>query len=217
MFTRYSKRFFWLVMIFAFAGAVPASRDCLAAVISRDFDLPIPSPDDPYSGSGRGWMADANLDVTEHISITDLDIAVSLTHESFYDLEISLKSPTGTTIILNPSLNSAFLISDSDGYPLNIGGSNRFWFDDEAAVGIKSATSPFDRAFKPVDALSAFDGKDAFGRWQVQIQDIGDTHTGQLERVELIIASPEPSSACLLVLLAIMAIAIKPHKAARSS
>jgi subtilisin-like proprotein convertase family protein len=204
-------------MIITIAGAVPAGRDCQAAVISLNFDLPIPSPDDPCSGSGRGRMADANLDITEHISIIDLDIAVSLTHESFYDLEISLKSPTGITIILNPSLNSAFLISDSNGYHSIVGGSNRFWFDDEAAVGIENATSPFDRAFKPVDGLSAFNGKDAFGQWRVQIQDIGDAHTGRLERVELIIASPEPSSVCLLGLLAIMAIPLKPRKAVRFS
>jgi subtilisin-like proprotein convertase family protein len=204
-------------MTITVAGAVSAGRDCQAAVISRNFDLPIPSPDDPYSESGRGWMADANVDVTEHISITDLDIAVSLTHESFYDLEISLKSPAGITIILNPSLNSAFLITDSNGFHSTVGGSNRFWFDDEAAVGIKNATSPFDQAFKPVDGLSIFDGKDAFGRWRVQIQDVGDAHTGRLERVELIIASPEPSSVCLFGLLAIMARPLKPRKAGRFS
>jgi len=202
-----------LVLIITGTIAVP----CRGIVISQSFDLPIPSPGDPCSGSGMGRMANAQLDITEHISIIDLDIAVSLTHESFYDLEISLKNPDGVTIILNPSFNSAFLISDSNGFHSIVGGSNRFWFDDEAAIGIENATSPFDRAFKPVDGLSAFDGKDVFGKWQIQIQDVAEDHTGRLERVELIIASPEPSSVCLLGLLALMALPQKPRKAARVS
>jgi subtilisin-like proprotein convertase family protein len=175
-------------------------------VVSQDFDLPIPSLDDPESEFGRGRMADANITVNEHHLIDDLDVAVSLTHEAFFDLEIVLTSPFGTTITLNPPLNDAFIIPGPGGSH-SAGGSNRFLFDDEAAVGIEDATQPFDQAFRPATgfALFAFDGQDAFGQWRLQIYDAGMAHTGRLEGVELIISAPEPTSMCLFALAAAIA------------
>jgi hypothetical protein len=161
-----------------------------------------------------GRMADAIIDIDEHISITDLDVAVSLEHDSFYDLEIVLKGPTGLSITLNPSLNGVFLIRDSNDRYEPVGGTNRFLFDDEAAVGIKEATLPWDQPFRPADGLvklSAFDG-DAFGRWRVQIQDFGDWHIGRLTGVEFIITSPEPSSIFILGLLSAIAAVLKPRR-----
>jgi subtilisin-like proprotein convertase family protein len=199
MFTRYSKRAVLLVL----AITVVSTVTCQSATVifSQPFNLPIPSPDDANSELGRGRMADAIIDVTEHHLIEDLDVAVLLTHEAFFDLEIALQSPAGTTITLNPALNTAFIIQDEGG-SRSAGDQNRFLFDDEAAVDIRHASQPFNQAFKPaVDfELSAFDGQDAFGRWRLQIRDVGDMHTGQLERTELIITTPEPTTAVLLAL-----------------
>jgi hypothetical protein len=145
-------------------------------------------------------MADAIIDVTEHHLIEDLDVAVLLTHEAFFDLEIVLQSPAGTTITLNPALNTAFIIQEGGSH--SAGGQNRFLFDDEAAVDIRHASQPFNQPFRPAPGfeLSAFDGQDAFGQWRLQIRDAGDMHTGQLEKIELIITTPEPTTAVLLTL-----------------
>ncbi len=207
MFTRYSKdirrspvkaRLFLLVLAITAIGAVPCQST--AVVVSQNFDLPIPSPDDPASEFGRGRMDDAIIDVTEHYLIEDLDVAVLLTHEAFFDLEIVLQSPTGTTITLNPASNNAFIIQEGGSH--SAGGQNRFLFDDEAATDIEHATLPFDRPFRPATGfeLSAFDGQDAFGQWRLQIRDVGIDHTGRLEEAELIINSPEPTTAVLLAL-----------------
>ncbi len=223
MFTRCSKnvrlnsveaRFFLTVLIIT-AGIVPPCQSS-PVVISRDFDLPIPSPDDPDSEFGKGRMADANINVTEHISIDDLDVAVSLTHDSFYDLQIVLQSPAGTTITLNPSSNDAFMIRGPDNRYQPVGGSNRFLFDDEAAIGIENATPPLSQAFRPAadSKLSAFDEQDAFGTWRVQIQDLWVRNTGRLEGVELIINAPEPTSGCLFGLAIVVARLIRSRKAA---
>jgi subtilisin-like proprotein convertase family protein len=215
MFTRCSKWFLLSALIIAVAYSLPC-QGSQAVVISRDFDLPIPSPDDPDSEFGKGRMADANINVTEHLSIEDLDVAISLKHDSFYDLQIVLQSPVGTTITLNPSFNDTFMIRGPDGRYQPVGGSNRFLFDDEAAIGIENATPPLSQAFRPAAGfkLSAFDGQDAFGTWRVQIQDLSPRDTGQLERVELIINAPEPTSGCLFGLAIVVARLIRSRKAA---
>jgi hypothetical protein len=208
MFTRYSKWVLLPVLIITAAYSLPC-QGSQAVVISRDFDLPIPSSGD------QGKMDDAIINVTEHLLIKDLDIAVSLTHEAFFDLEIVLRSPNGEAITLNPSMNFAFIVTDPGGSH-SVGGSNRFLFDDEAAIGIENATPPFNQAFRPaVDSkLSAFDGQDAFGQWRLQINDLWTKDTGRLEGVELIINAPEPTSGCLFGLAIVAARLIRLRKAA---
>jgi subtilisin-like proprotein convertase family protein len=216
MFTRCSKnvrlnsveaRFFLTVLIIT-AGVVPPCQSS-PVVISRDFDLPIPSSGD------QGKMEDAIIDVTEHISIEDLDIAISLTHEAFFDLEIVLQRPNEKPITLNPSMNFAFIVTEPGGSH-SVGGSNRFLFDDEAAIGIENATPPLNQAFRPAAdfKLSAFDGQDAFGEWRLQINDLWAGGTGRLEGVELIINVPEPTSGCLFGLAIVVARLIRSRKAA---
>jgi subtilisin-like proprotein convertase family protein len=217
MFTRCSKnvrlnsveaRFFLTVLIITAGVVLPCQSS--PVVISRDFDRPIPSSGD------QGKMEDAIIDVTEHISIDDLDIAISLTHEAFFDLEIILQRPNGKPVTLNPSLNYAFEIRDANNRLMSAGGQNRFLFDDEAAIGIENATPPFNQAFRPaVDSkLSAFDGQDAFGQWRLQINDLWTGGTGRLEGVELIINVPEPTSGCLFGLAIVVARLIRSRKVA---
>jgi hypothetical protein len=87
-------------------------------------------------------------------------------------------------------------------------------FDDEAAVGIEDATPPFSQEFRPASdfKLSAFDGQDIFGQWRVQIQDMWFADVGRLEGVELIINAPEPCSACLFTLAAVLTRLSSRHK-----
>jgi subtilisin-like proprotein convertase family protein len=208
MFTRYSKRFLLLALIITASGAAPCQRS-LAVVIPQDFNLPIPSSGD------QGRMDDAVINVAEHVLIEDLDITVKLTHDAFYDLEIILQSPglDGKSITLNPSSNGAFIIPGPGGSH-SAGGPNRFFFDDEATIDIEHAEPPFDQRFKPAIGyeLSVFDGLYAFGDWKIQINDVWAAHSGQLEKVELIINVPEPSSACLFALTAVVVRLLKPRK-----
>jgi hypothetical protein len=224
MFTRYSKdvrpssveaRFFLLVFIVAVLGVI-SCQNSLAVVISKDFvDWPIPSPGAPGSDDDKGPMVDAIIDVDKHIIIEDLNITVSLTHSAFFDLEIILESPAGTKITLSPFPNYAFIINDNGSK--SAGGQNRFLFDDEAAIDIKHAVQPFDQPFRPVPGseLSIFDGKDAFGLWKLKINDLAASHVGQLERVELIISTPEPTTVSIFFLGAFVVHCFKPRKTIR--
>jgi len=216
MFARYSKQFILLVLATAAWGVV-SCRSASAVVISQEFDLLIPSLNDPCIAFGKGRMDDAIINVTEHLLIEDLDVAVSLEHGAFFDLEIILKSPSGTTITLNPSPNFAFIIQDDENRSRSAGGSNRFLFDDEAATDIEHAIQPFNQAFRPTLGfeLSAFDGQDAFGQWRLQINDLWAANIGQLNKVELIINTPEPTTVSFFTLAAVVARLLKPRKILR--
>ena len=65
------------------------------------FNLPIPAPDEPESEFGKGWMTDAIIDVPHHFTIHDIDVGISLTHTSVFDLQIFLQSPAGIMLCLN--------------------------------------------------------------------------------------------------------------------
>jgi hypothetical protein len=213
MFARFSRTCFLPVLLIA-ATAIFPCRGLATIVISRKFDLPIPSPDDPDSEYKKGRMADAIIDIPEHLSISDLDIAISLTHESFYDLQIMLEGPEGTVITLNPHSNDAFITRGPDGRLVPVGGSNRFLFDDESAIPIEEAVQPWNQPFKPADGftLSVFDGRDVFGRWRLQIIDACMDHAGRLHEVELIINTPEPGTLWLFGLAGAIARLLNNHR-----
>jgi subtilisin-like proprotein convertase family protein len=197
--TRFSKLCFLFALVAASCFGVFSRPISASLVISKEFELPIPSPDDPCSGQGNGRMVDAIIDVTEHILITDVNIAVTLSHEAFFDLQLVLVNPAGTAVTLNPHSNYSFFKNNPDGGNIPVCGTNRFLFDDEATIPIEQAFAPWNQPFKPYDklTLSAFDNQDAFGQWRLRILDFWPGHTGQLHEVELMFNSPEPASICL--------------------
>ncbi|MBA7476321.1 hypothetical protein ES707_11706 [subsurface metagenome] len=151
------------------------------------FNLPLPDP----NGSGETAVAEATINVGDHITIADLDVGINITHPHVFDLQLFLQSPQGTQICLNAY----------DFNPFFVGGNyTGTIFDDEAPQPIEHGKPPFTGQFKPhsPDLLSHFDGQDAFGDWLLQIHDVWPFHAGQLDAFELIITVPEPSSFILL-------------------
>ena len=177
-----------------------------------DFDLPIPSPQDPLSEYGQGRMADAVIQVSEPFTIYDLDVRISFTHESLFDLQIVLQSPAGTNVALSLADNLAFIVRGEDNRLTTVGGSGQWLFDDEAQVSIKNATEPFFGSFRPVESLSLFDKENAHGPWSLQIYDRWQAHTGSLESFELTLTVPEPATVALLVLGAGFAALLQPRR-----
>jgi len=189
----------------------PAFADMTPIIYSKDFNLPIPSPNDPDSEYSMGRMDDAIIIVPEPFLIRDVDVAVGLTHGAFFDLEIILQSPEGTKVVLNPAGNLAFIVKDEKGVR-PVGGSAQWLFDDEADVSIEQATEPYSGPYQPVELLSAFDGESMLGEWSLQICDWWPAHTGSLDRLELIFTVPEPATAILLVFATFLAVITRPQK-----
>jgi len=154
------------------------------------FDQSIPA--DPEAS--RGWMDDAMIEVPDHLTIEDVNVTVSLTHSNVFDLQLFLSSPSGTTVILNAYDPFTDYFEGAD-YQQTV-------FDDEAEICITEATAPFIGSFRPCseEALSAFDGEDAFGCWRLQIYDAYYVNEGRLEAFGLVVTTaPEPATIVLLV------------------
>ena len=153
------------------------------------FDLAIPA--DPEAT--KGWMDDAIIEIPDHFVVMDLDVSVSLTHTKVFDLQLSLTSPSGTTVLLN-SYDPFTGYFEGQDYRQTV-------FDDEAAVSIAEGTAPFEGRYRPVGeaALSAFDGEDAFGTWRLRIYDAHYVDTGSLAAFGLTVTMPEPATAMILL------------------
>ena len=78
-----------------------------------------------------------------------------------YDLEVTLSSPSGTSVVLLSGVGTG-------------GGANfdDTVLDDEASTPIASGSPPFADTFIPQNPLSSFDGEDPNGDWTLSIADI---------------------------------------------
>lgn len=179
-----------VVAVVLLSLGVPMNVGYAELVWSYDdwFDQAIPA--DPEAT--KGWMEDAVIEVPDHLIIADLDVSVSLTHTKVFDLQLTVTSPSGTSVVLN-SYDPFTEYFNGEDYRQTV-------FDDEAEISIADATPPFSGRFRvdANDALSAFDGEDAFGCWRLQIYDAHYANTGSLDAFGLTITTPEPATATLL-------------------
>ena len=193
----------WIVAVLLGVGAM--SFPVFANEVytySGDFNLQIPAEPD----TSKGWMADAVIEIDRHVTILDLDVGITLTHSNVFDLQISLQSPEGTTVLLNKYDFTDFF--EGADYSQTV-------FDDEAQTPIGQAQPPFTGRFRPnsSDSLELFDGQDAYGTWHLQIYDAHYADTGTFENFELTITTvPEPATVALLVLGAGLAALLRPRR-----
>lgn len=148
-----------------------------------------------YSNSSSGAISETatpctapmvrNFTVAASAQITNVTIGVQLTHSYRGDVRATLVSPAGTSINLITNVGTS---RDH----LNV------LFDDGAGSGIASHTSnndstttapPYQRTFRPENALSAFDGQNAAGTWQLTICDSGSGDSGNFTRADLSLAT----------------------------
>jgi len=187
----------------ACGGAVYAGH---IHIYSCDFNLPIPKPDsnDPYIS--KGWMEDAVIEIPHSFTIADLDVRIDVTHTNVFDLQIFLQGPDETKVCLNmySAFEKFFIGAD---YTQTV-------FDDEAELSIADVNAPFTGRFRPIDPyeLSEFDGKDTYGYWRLQIYDAFYANTGTFNHLELMITAPEPATATLLALAAVLLALSKPRR-----
>ncbi len=151
------------ILVIAVVGAFPVFADSVY-IYSGDFNLSIPSLDEPESEFGAGWMDDAIIEVGVHHIIHDIDVGINLTHTNVFDLQIFLQSPAGTQLSLN--------MYNLDEYFEGANYTNTI-FDDEAELPIEQGEAPFTGRFRPTagSLLQVFDGQDSFGLWRLQIYD----------------------------------------------
>ncbi|WP_051285364.1 M36 family metallopeptidase [Aequorivita capsosiphonis] len=147
------------------SGLIPMSG-------SQSSNAGVSIPDGNASG------VTVTMDVTENVSITDLDVNVNITHGWVGDLIVKIKSPSGTTatIIDRPGRTSS-------GYGCS-GDDILATLDDEAATPVEnecaSTTPAIDGTFIPNNPLSVFDGESTLGVWELTVADVAYALTGTL-------------------------------------
>src|SRR5207247_840740 len=118
-------------------------------------DTPVLIPDAVPVG------ATSTIAVADNKTVQDVNVKINITHTYDSDLVLSLIAPDGTTITL----------ADGEG-----GSGNNFRdtvFDDEASTPIGQGSPPFTGTFRPETPLSAADGINAAGNWQLHVEDTG--------------------------------------------
>jgi subtilisin-like proprotein convertase family protein len=183
-----ARNIFYCVSVFIVAagGWICPIYGVPVYICGGDFNLRIPQePDSSY-----GWMADAVIDIPVHYNISDLDVKISITHSSAFDLRLFLVNPAGISVVLNEylDLNDFFY---SPNYTQTI-------FDDEALVSVEDGEAPFTGRYRPRESLNIFDGEDTFGAWRLLIYDQCLNDSGYLDSFEMFISVPEPAAIFLL-------------------
>jgi len=111
-----------------------------------------------------------NLDVTtDIISLTDIDVSLSITHNDTAQLRVYLISPSGRSILLS--------------YQRACGAHNKLiaLFDDNASSHIRDYCSDARGKYKPEVALTNFNDEDPRGRWKLRVWDTTAGDSGNVE------------------------------------
>ena len=115
------------------------------------------------------------IDVPDNITIADLDVLLNIQHTYVSDLGIRLIAPDGT---------SRTLINRRGGSTDNI----QITLSDEASIGVNSL-STLRGTVRPESSLNPFDGKNAKGRWILQVTDYARGDIGQILGAQLIVTT----------------------------
>lgn len=137
-----------------------------------------------YTNSTAGAIPDNNpnytvrqINVPTTGLVSDVNVAVNLTHTWLSDINIALVSPLG------PQINIFNRGCDNSGLSDNINAT----FDDQGVAATCTATLTGN--ILPTDALSVFNGQNPQGNWLIGVRDLGAQDTGSLQSVSITICS----------------------------
>jgi subtilisin-like proprotein convertase family protein len=101
--------------------------------------------------------------------LTDVDVQLDIAHNWDADLQVFLISPFLTRVELFEGVGE--------------GGRNLrdTHFDDDAAISIRDAETPFDGVFRPEEPLAIFNGEDPRGFWTLEVIDNFEADAGILQ------------------------------------
>ncbi len=110
----------------------------------------------------------STITIGQDLRIADLDVVLNVAHTFDGDLYMYLRGPDGTRVEL-----VRFRGGSGDHF-------SNTTLDDEAPLAIGLGQAPFQGSFRPEQALSAFDGKNARGTWTLYVYDAARYDTGWL-------------------------------------
>lgn len=123
--------------------------------------------------SDSGATYSSTIDIPSNFEIVDVNVTINIPHTYTDDLDISLTSPTGTTVELS-----------SD----NGGSSNDYIdtvFDSDSSNSITSGSAPFTGTFAPEGDLSTLNGELSAGTWTLTVVDDAGGDGGSIDEFSI--------------------------------
>ncbi|HYP19107.1 MAG TPA: S8 family serine peptidase, partial [Chloroflexia bacterium] len=151
-----------------------ATPACVVSYHSSDVDKPISDV----------VPVQSTLVITGAQIIADLDVInINISHTWASDLEASLRSPSGTEVVLFSEV-----CGNNEWTAQNTG----FNLSDQSNILICESIPPNQGTYKPENLLSAFNGQSSEGTWTLTITDTAALATGNLNAWGLRISSNAP-------------------------
>jgi len=151
----------------AFSGIFKFTTENDICDISNALDVPLNIPDDNATG------VSSMISITTNKIIRDVNVTVNITHPWIGDLDLTLISPSGKSVLLVSSRQD-----DSANYTNTV-------FDDSALNTISEGSSPYTGTFKPEGNLSNFYDEESFGNWVLKVVDSGPEDIGTINNWNL--------------------------------
>jgi subtilisin-like proprotein convertase family protein len=105
-------------------------------------------------------------------NVVDLNVSLDIQHPNTPDLEATLISPTGRTVLLFTGVGA--------GNPFGSENFEGTTLDDEATLRIQDGDAPFTARFRPMQPLNRVDGEPVNGTWTLRVEDVGGNFDGSL-------------------------------------
>lgn len=146
--------------------------DSATTTVSASVGLPLAIPD-------LGQVV-SSLTVSNVVGgLSDLNVTLSINHTRDSDMDVFLISPAGTRVQLFTDVGTT--------------GQNfvNTTLDDQANFSINLGSAPFVGSFSPEGLLSALNGENPNGTWQLEVNDDSLGETGSLVSWSITVTSPE--------------------------
>jgi subtilisin-like proprotein convertase family protein len=113
------------------------------------------------------------INIPYDFPVTDVNVGLTILHTWASDLDVSLRSPSGTIVELTSDNGG-----NADNYINTI-------FDNDASTPIVSGSAPFTGSFIPEGDLSLFNGESSLGDWTLFVVDDESGDGGSIETFTL--------------------------------
>jgi subtilisin-like proprotein convertase family protein len=161
-----------------YLNAIAALRTGGQPLSPQQFDntTPIAIPD-------ASSFIESTIDVPLGVTLTNVKVALHITHTFDADLDISLIGPDGTTIDVSSDNGSS-----GDNYGTACDLASMTTFDDGAGTAATAGTAPFSGSFQPEQPLATYAGRASAGTWTLHVADDLGGDVGTLECWSLILS-----------------------------
>ncbi|AMC11196.1 hypothetical protein Lupro_07975 [Lutibacter profundi] len=137
-------------------------NDCTLATNATSVTIP-----DGAGANTAGTPATSIINITDNLTISDVNITIDISHTYIQDLVISIIAPDATEIVL---------------FDRECNGENDILvtYDDAAAGIFDCANSAVSATVIPTNLLSGFNGKNSVGDWTLKVVDWYDGDFGDI-------------------------------------